>query len=233
MSIILLSPIFSYNQSKKHYSKTGEAISNDLSCQLILILWKCMIPMDEEEAEKSIAIDDLPAVTTLENGARVLLRQWKAYLQMLNPRLSTMNWNKQLEDSVIEMDKLGTMDSEYHMETSDGTILDEFPSDGSALYGTRTSIDQSEHTSVSGYNRSQIYSRLQYNMYDEFSDRKRNRNVSGMSEGAPIQLMCHTRDSKANRSQPPAARWRGLSLEPESRGSHLPACTGFGESHRI
>ncbi|PIK59476.1 hypothetical protein BSL78_03620 [Apostichopus japonicus] len=211
-------------QSKKYYSKSGEAINSDLSCQLILILWKYMIQMDEVEAEKSIGNEDLPAITTLETGARVLLRQWKANLQMLNPCLSTMNWNKQLEDSEIEMNKLGTLDSEGYLENSDGTVLDEFPSDGSALNGTRTSVDQSEHASMSGYNRGQIYSKMKYSMYDEFSDRKRSRNVSGMSSqgesGSKSANTSYTRLLNPQRSNTSASSIEGSVFATRTSGGH-------------
>lgn len=183
-----------------------------------------MIQMDEVEAEKSIGNEDLPAITTLETGARVLLRQWKANLQMLNPCLSTMNWNKQLEDSEIEMNKLGTLDSEGYLENSDGTVLDEFPSDGSALNGTRTSMDQSEHASMSGYNRGQIYSKMKYSMYDEFSDRKRSRNISGMSSqgdsGSKSANTSYTRLLNPQRSNTSASSIEGSVYATRTSGGH-------------
>lgn len=154
-----------------------------------------MIQMNEEEAEESTSIDNIPAITTLENGARVLLRQWKVNLLLLNPGLSTMNFlTKQPGYSVEDINKLDTLDTEGYVETSDATVLDDFPSDGSALYGPRPSMDHSDQ----GY-KSQIYSKLQVSMYDEFSDRKRARNTSGMSS----QTEGGTRPSTASYSRIP------------------------------
>lgn len=68
----------------------------DLSCQLMGILWRYLASADWQKIEEIVSGEDLPALSSLESGTNTLIRQWKVTLSLINPQVNVARFPQQV-----------------------------------------------------------------------------------------------------------------------------------------